>query len=147
MDNTPNQKQPEQRLEDNFKQIKAEGSARSKRITKILRTAFAESLSELKVGASNVAPDAKDASESVTRLIRDRGSDVAAKAMHTWKNGSLAREWRSWFLTEIQAATRAIRATWLQKKRTDWSTNHSFPSDRPNSISGNDIEDDREVRA
>lgn len=121
MTNTPEQPEvDEQYLKDDLNQIKTEGRVRLNRIAQILRTAFAQSTAELKGGASAVNPATQNVRASVTQLIRAMSQETLAKAKQVWANRARSQSpgWRGWFRTETQAATRAMRATLSESRRT-----------------------------
>lgn len=128
-----------QQLEETFSQIKTEGSIRSSRIAQILRSAFAESLTELKAGATTVTPTTKDFRESATQLIRETSEEVAAKAKKAWTDGTLVEGWRDWLLAEIQTAGKAIEATLSEKKRSATASDEVIEPSKLNSASDGNI--------
>ncbi|MEO1299167.1 MAG: hypothetical protein AAFW75_25990 [Cyanobacteria bacterium J06636_16] len=132
-------KPDKRQLEETFNQIKTEGSIRSSRIAQILRSAFAESLGELKAGAITVTPTTKDAKESATQLIRETSEEVAARARKAWTDGTLVEGWRDWLLAEIQTAANAIDATLSEKKRSARVPNEVVEPSKLNSASDGNI--------
>ena len=131
MTHTPNQsKADEQALKDRLKQIKAEGGARSNRIARILRTAFADSKVELEEGFSAVNPATKEVREAVTQLIQETSRETLSEAKRAWNKRSRPQSqgWRNWFLAEIQTAIRAMRATWSERQRSARTTDETLKS-------------------
>ncbi|NEP18463.1 MAG: hypothetical protein F6J97_16430 [Leptolyngbya sp. SIO4C1] len=97
-----------QQAAESLNQIKAEGGVRLKKVAQILRAAFAESATELKEGATNVSPAAKELRDVAAVYIRE----TAEEAKDVWAHRN-QREggFFGWLRGEFQAILRAFRAS------------------------------------
>lgn len=107
-------------INENFQSIKSEGGRRTQKVADILKSAFAEAVTEVKEGATTVRPFAKDLADNAVQVVKERGQEAyvnakqAAQATATDEQDVVAR-----FKLKLQAIVDAIKATLFSKVEAD----------------------------
>ena len=106
-------------------QIRAEGGMRSRRIGQILRTAFTETTTEVKIAASHLHPIAQDLTATVVNDVKQKSQSVSAQLNEAWLDQTegpdlVAQVQR--VLAGMGTALRALLLPWVQQRAQDLDT-------------------------
>lgn len=111
----PNQNE---RLQQNWQQLKSEGGTRSQRIGQILKAAFTEMATELKTGATTMKPVAQDLATDVADQLKERGQAAATTINEAWTDQADNPDLVKRLQVMLQRLASAVKARlWPQVQR------------------------------
>jgi ElaB/YqjD/DUF883 family membrane-anchored ribosome-binding protein len=128
---------PNQAVADNLKQIKAEGSRRSKTIGKIFRAALAEAVTELKAGTTTIRPLAKTLAGNTVHAVKDKSQELNANVRQILRETAVDEPDKLTRLKlQLQAILKVVRATLFT--RAPMNSPESVPHIQTDSVSAQD---------
>ena len=105
-----------QAVNDNFEAIKAEGGRRSQKIVDILKSAFSETVTEVKDGTSTVRPLAKDLADNAVQVVKERGQEAYTNAKKAAQETAIdEQDIITQFKLKLQAIVKAIKESLFAK--------------------------------
>ncbi|MBX2863210.1 MAG: hypothetical protein KTR27_06610 [Leptolyngbyaceae cyanobacterium MAG.088] len=97
---------------DNFQSIKEEGGRRTQKIADILKSAFADAVTEVKEGTGSVRPLAKDLAGNAVDVVKEKGQEAYANAKQAAQDsGNDEKDIIARFKLKLQAIIDAVKAT------------------------------------
>ena len=101
-------------VNENFQSIKAEGGRRTQKITEILKSAFSETMTEVKAGATTVRPLAKDLAGNAVQVEKEKGQETYVNAKAAAQETAVdEQDIITQFKLKLQAIVEAVKATLL----------------------------------
>ncbi|MBE9078579.1 hypothetical protein IQ241_14965 [Romeria aff. gracilis LEGE 07310] len=106
---------------ENMKKLKEEAGLRSRRIGKILRTAFTETAAELKAGTTVLSPVAKELTKTAAENIKQTSQAAVSEVNQSWVEEEASQETPDRIQALFRAIARIFKESWLPKAQTQAS--------------------------
>lgn len=103
---------------ENMQKLKEEAGLRSRRIGKILRTAFTETAAELKAGTTVLSPVAQELTKTAAENLKQTSQAAVSEVNQAWIEEEAAQETPDRIQALMRAIARIFKESWLPKAQT-----------------------------
>ncbi len=115
---------------EKLKTLTTESSQRSKRVISILRTAFTETVAEVKDGRAVIAPLAKEVTSEAVETVKDKGQQAADMFSQTWQQESEQKDFPERMIAFIRNLANVATVKLLPQFKTQVGKFDGVLSDR-----------------
>ncbi len=102
---------------EQLKELRKEGSVRSQRIFKILRTAFTETAAEIKDGRTVISPLAKEVSAKTVATVKEKGKQAADTVNQTWQQEAQTEDMTERLVKVVRSLANTLKQTFFPQAK------------------------------
>lgn len=111
VDSTPSESRPS--TVEKLKTLTTEGMARSQRVAEILRSAFSQTVAEVKDGRAVLSPLAKEVTAETVATVKDKSQQAADVFSHTWEQESDKKDLTARMIAFMQSLADTLKVALL----------------------------------
>lgn len=126
--NTPSEKAPS--TVEKVKTLQKESTQRSKRIAKILRTAFTETAAEFKAGRTVISPLAKEVTAETVATVKEKSQQASKTVNQAWQQEADSQDLTDRLISFVRVMAVATKEKLFPQLKTQATKLDDMLSDR-----------------